>query len=65
MAKKAKKPQDRVNELLDSLLEGKQPAEILGEEGLLAELTKRLVETCAGGRDDLAPRLLQARAGGA
>lgn len=40
----AKKPDKKVDELLDSLLEGKQPAEILGDEGLLAELTKRLVE---------------------
>jgi putative transposase len=49
MAKKAKKPQNRVDELLDSLLEGKQPAEILGEEGLLSELTKRLVERALEG----------------
>jgi hypothetical protein len=40
----AKEPNKKVDELLDSLLEGKQPAEILGDEGLLAELTKRLVE---------------------
>ena len=42
MAKQS--PNKKVDDLLDSLLEGKQPAEILGEAGLLAELTKRLVE---------------------
>lgn len=40
----AKDRNEKVDELLDTLLEGKQPAEILGNEGLLAELTKRLVE---------------------
>jgi putative transposase len=40
----ARKPKEKVDELLDGLLEGKQPTEILGEAGLLAELTKRLVE---------------------
>ena len=30
--------------LLDRLLEGKRPEEILGSEGLVQELTKRLVE---------------------
>lgn len=45
----AKDPQKRVDELLDSLLEGKQPSEILGEEGLLSELTKRLVERALEG----------------
>lgn len=33
-----------VNELLDRLLEGKKPEEILGEGGLVSELTKRLME---------------------
>jgi putative transposase len=33
-----------VDELLDGLLQGKKPEEILGREGLLGELTKRLVE---------------------
>jgi putative transposase len=40
----AKEPKKKVDELLDSLLEGKKPDEILGQEGLLGELTKRLVE---------------------
>lgn len=38
------KKQARVDELLDRLLEGRKPEEILGREGLLGELTKRLVE---------------------
>jgi len=42
MAKRS--PDKQVDDLLDSLLEGMQPAEILGQEGLLAELTTRLVE---------------------
>lgn len=33
-----------VNELLDRLLEGKKPEEILGEGGLVNQLTKRLME---------------------
>src|SRR5690606_34735699 len=45
----AKEPKARVDELLDSLLEGKKPEEILGNEGLLAELTKRLVERALEG----------------
>lgn len=44
MAKKSKQPADRVDELLDSLLEGKKPEEILGSKGLAADLTKRLIE---------------------
>lgn len=40
----AKEPKAKLDELLDSLLEGRKPEEILGNEGLLAELTKRLVE---------------------
>jgi putative transposase len=37
------KPSD-MDRLLDELLKGKKPEEILGKEGLLKELTKRLVE---------------------
>lgn len=44
----AKKPKEKVDELLDRLLEGKKPEEILGEAGLLADLTKRLVERALG-----------------
>ena len=33
-----------VDKLLDELLKGKSPEEILGENGLLKDLTKRLVE---------------------
>ena len=40
---------DRTDELLDSLLEGKTPEEILGDEGLLQDLTKRLVERALEG----------------
>jgi len=35
---------DGTDRLLDELLKGKKPEEILGEEGLLKELTRRLVE---------------------
>ena len=45
----AKEPKKKVDELLDSLLEGKKPDEILGSEGLLGELTKRLVERALEG----------------
>lgn len=40
----AKKPKEKVDDLLDSLLEGKRPEEILGKDGLASELTKRLIE---------------------
>jgi transposase-like protein len=40
----AKGPKNEVDALLDSLVKGKKPEEILGPEGLLGELTKRLVE---------------------
>ena len=35
---------DDTDKLLDELLKGKKPEEILGNEGLLKDLTKRLVE---------------------
>lgn len=38
------KNEKEVNDLLDQLLEGKKPEEIMGEGGLLGELTKRLME---------------------
>jgi putative transposase len=38
-----------VNKLLDELLAGKKPEEILGDEGVLQELTKRLVERALDG----------------
>lgn len=38
-----------LNELLDGLVKGKTPEELLGEEGLLKELTKRLVERALEG----------------
>ena len=40
---------DPADEMLDKLLEGKSPEEILGEEGLLDILTKRLVERALEG----------------
>jgi putative transposase len=40
---------DPTDKLLDELLEGKSPEEILGEEGLLDDLTKRLVERALEG----------------
>lgn len=38
-----------VNKLLDELVKGKQPEEILGDEGVLQDLTKRLVERALEG----------------
>lgn len=38
-----------LNALLDSLIKGKSPDEIIGESGLLQELTKRLVERALEG----------------
>jgi putative transposase len=40
---------DPTDKLLDELLKGKKPEEILGEKGLLDELTKRLVERALEG----------------
>ncbi len=42
------KPDD-TDRMLDKMLKGKKPEEILGEEGLLKELTKRLVERALEG----------------
>ena len=47
MARK-RKP-DRVDDMLAELVKGKTPDEILGENGLLKELTKRLVESALEG----------------
>ncbi len=47
MARK-KKP-DRLDEMLAELVKGKSPDEILGETGILKELTKRLVESALEG----------------
>lgn len=38
-----------VDKLLDALLKGKEPEEVLGEDGVLQELTKRLVERALEG----------------
>jgi putative transposase len=40
---------DETDKLLDELLKGKKPEEILGDEGLLKDLTKRLVERALEG----------------
>jgi putative transposase len=40
---------DPVDKMLDELLKGKKPEEILGQEGLLKELTRRLVERALQG----------------
>lgn len=40
---------DDTDKLIDKLLKGKKPEEILGKEGLLKELTKRLVERALEG----------------
>jgi putative transposase len=39
----------KLNELLDGLVQGKTPEEILGEDGLIRDLTKRLVERALEG----------------
>ncbi len=38
---------DPTDKLLDELLAGKKPEEILSKDGLLGELTKRLVKASA------------------
>jgi transposase-like protein len=43
------KAKERVGELLDELLKDRKPDEILGEAGLVEELTKRLVERALEG----------------
>ena len=45
----ARKRRDRTDELLAELVEGKSPEEILGEDGVLKQLTKRLVENALEG----------------
>lgn len=40
---------NEVDQLLDRLLEGKSPEEILGRDGVLKGLTKRLVERALEG----------------
>ena len=43
------KKKDRVDKLIDELIEDRTPEEILGESGLLKELTKRFVERALDG----------------
>ncbi len=43
------KKKDRTDELLSELVKGKSPEEILGEGGVLKQLTKRLVENALEG----------------
>ena len=45
----AKKKRDRTDELLAELVKGKSPEEILGQGGILKQLTKRLVENALEG----------------
>ena len=45
----ARKKTDRTDELLAELVKGKSPEEILGEGGVLKQLTKRLVENALEG----------------
>ena len=45
----AKREPDPTDKMLDELLKGKTPEEILGKEGLVKELTKRLVERALEG----------------
>ena len=45
----ARKRRDRTDELLAELVQGKSPEEILGEDGVLKQLTKRLVENALEG----------------
>ncbi len=49
MARKKDATEREVNELLDSLLEGRSPEEIMGGGGLLEALTKRVVERALEG----------------
>jgi hypothetical protein len=48
----AKRKKDRTDELLSELVKGKSPEEILGEGGVLKQLTKRLVENAPHGPQD-------------
>ena len=41
---------EEVDELLDRFLEGRRPEEIIGRDGLLDTLTKRLMERAFSGR---------------
>jgi len=41
--------EDPTDKMLDELLKGKTPEEILGEEGLLKDLTRRLVNRALAG----------------
>ncbi|EQA61617.1 transposase, mutator-like family protein [Leptospira alexanderi serovar Manhao 3 str. L 60] len=43
------KPKNRAEELLDELIKGKTPEELIGNEGLLKQLTKSLVERAMQG----------------
>lgn len=45
----SRKRRDRTDELLAELVKGKSPEEILGEDGVLKQLTKRLVENALEG----------------
>ena len=45
----ARKRRDRTDELLAELVKGKSPEEILGKDGVLKQLTKRLVENALEG----------------
>ena len=45
----AKNKRDRTDELLAELVKGKSPEEILGQGGVLKQLTKRLVENALEG----------------
>ena len=45
----ARKRRDRTDELLAELVQGKSPEEILGKDGVLKQLTKRLVENALEG----------------
>jgi putative transposase len=45
----AKRKTDRADELLAEMIKGKSPEEILGEGGILKQLTKRLVESALEG----------------
>ncbi|EMF81179.1 hypothetical protein LEP1GSC188_2054 [Leptospira weilii serovar Topaz str. LT2116] len=49
------KPKNRAEELLDELIKGKTAEELIGQEGLLKQLTKSLVERAMQGEDDASP----------
>jgi hypothetical protein len=51
MAREVKEVNPEQDRLLDELLRGKTPEQILGEHGLIKQMTKRLVERALHGKN--------------